>query len=99
MKTIFFRLKVPLFSLSVLLLAGCAGSYETNYVDAEFGQASRAAMDQQIAQPACMNEDKIPDGLTGLSAEELMTGYTGTFSRPTKTTNVFTFGVKTAGEN
>jgi hypothetical protein len=68
-----------------LLLSGCASFEEAYTLDREFGQASQAAWDQQIANPG-VEIAAAPTGQEGITAEEIIGVYNKTFAeKPTKT--------------
>ncbi len=84
--------------LSVLLMmSACAAFEETYYVDREFGLASQAAFDNQIANgenqvaddPPEGVVDDPPKGLEGINAERMMAAHNEAFGKSPQETNVF----------
>ncbi len=64
--------------IAALLLAGCAR--EAYYADREFGKDSTAAFDRMIINKDMPHAGKAPEGLDGIHAEPVMSGYQETFS-------------------
>ncbi|MCA1765483.1 MAG: hypothetical protein LC633_04430 [Desulfobulbaceae bacterium] len=73
-----------------LLLAACSGA---PHVDDEFGMASRQAFEMQIANKDYRHAAKIPEGMTGLVAEEVMEVYTDDFGKESLDVDVFQLGI------
>lgn len=73
-----------------LLLAACSGA---PHVDDEFGMASRQAFEMQIAHKDYRHAAKIPEGMTGLVAEEIMEVYTDDFGKESLDVDVFQLGI------
>jgi len=68
----------------LFLIVGCAPPHETRFVDEEFGKAQLAAWDQQIINHDNPYGTTPPEGMEGISAEELMKVYNDTFTEKTK---------------
>lgn len=81
--------------LIVLLLAGCASFQEAYLLDHEFGRDSAAAWQQQVANPHPAQVGAIPTGLEGITAEELMSIYNGTFAEKPLQQNVLSLTLPT----
>jgi hypothetical protein len=64
-------------SLMLGFLVGCTTN--TPYVDWEFGKASRMAFDKQVADKTYQHADQVPEGIAGLTAEQVMKVYTDDF--------------------
>ena len=75
----------------LLGLGGCACFEEAYIYDREFGQATQATWESQIAHPE-KQETKTPEGLAGITAEELMDVYNGTFAEKPQQLNVLNLG-------
>lgn len=88
---------LTLIIAGALLLAGCASFEEAYYVDREYGQASMASWDQQIAYPDYRFANKAPVGSEGITAEKIMDVYNNTFAEPPKKQDVFQIDL--TGEN
>ncbi len=78
----------------LLVFAGCASMEEAYVLDREFGKAQMAAWDQQIINKNHPHGTISPEGIEGITAEEIMGVYNGTFSEKPEQTNVFNFGVE-----
>jgi hypothetical protein len=79
------------------LLSGCAHnpevSREAQSVDLEWGQAQERTWAQQVAYPEGRSPEKLPEGMEGNTAEEVMGVYNQSFAeRPTRT-QVFQLGI------
>jgi hypothetical protein len=72
-----------------LLLAGCASLEEAYYIDREFGQAQMASWDSQVAYPDNRYADKAPEGVPGITAEEIMSVHNRTFTKEPQQVNIF----------
>ncbi len=57
---------------ALLLLSACAPFKDTPYLEDEFGKASQAAFDAQIVNKCNPNAEKLPVGMAGITAEEVM---------------------------
>lgn len=71
------------------LLAGCASLEEAYYIDREFGQAQMASWDRQVAYPDNRHADKVPEGVAGITAEEVMSVHNRTFAKEPQQVNIF----------
>lgn len=71
-----------LLLLGILTLTGCSAFEEAYYVDREFGKASQAAWDQQIVNKGQPYGDQTPEGMAGVTAEEVINVHTKTFAEP-----------------
>lgn len=89
------KLLVSLLSIAALFLAaGCASFESAYYVDREFGQASQFSWDQQILYPDYRYADVIPEGNTGIVAEEIMTVHVETYKQEPTKVEVFQLGIE-----
>lgn len=79
---------------SAALLSGCATTEEAYYVDREFGMASQAAMDKQVAYTDYRYAEKTPETTEGIVAEEIMDVYTNTFGEEPENVEVFQMGIQ-----
>jgi hypothetical protein len=70
---------LPLIAFG-LLLTGCASFQEAYLLDQEFGKDSEVAWERQVAFPKISSKDQIPVGIEGITAEEIMGVYNGTFA-------------------
>ena len=75
------------------LLGGCASFEEAYYLDREFGMASQAAWDKQVAYPDYRYAAKVPETTEGITAEGIMDTYNNTFSEAPEQINVFQMGL------
>lgn len=71
-----------------LTLAGCT-SYPN--LDREFGQATRTSLKRQVAFPADSHVRKVPEGMGGISAEEVMDTYNQTYAEKWQKTDAYSF--------
>jgi len=78
----------------LFLLAGCASMEEAYILDREFGKAQMAAWDQQIINQNHPHGTIPPEGIEGITAEEIMGVYNGTFAEKPEKTEVLSFGVE-----
>lgn len=76
------------------LLAGCASFQEAYTLDHEFGQASQATWDKQIAYPDHQYAKNTPEEINGITAENIMQVYNDTFSKTPEKVNVFQLGIQ-----
>lgn len=76
------------------LLGGCASLEEAYYMDREFGMASQAAWDKQVAYPDYRYAAKVPETTEGIVAEEIMNVYTDTFGEEPEQIDVFQMGIQ-----
>lgn len=85
-------MKNKLMILALLLSIGGCASFEEAYIyDREFGQATKASFASQIVHPDKQTK-KVPEGLAGITAEELMKVYNGTFAEKPQQINVMSLG-------
>ena len=75
----------------LLGLGGCASFEEAYIYDHEFGQATQATWASQVAHPEALDK-KAPEGLAGITAEELMGVYNGTFGEKPQQLNILNLG-------
>ena len=73
-----------------LLLAGCSSVTEMNRIDQDYGRAARAAWDAQAAGSSA----RAPEGLAGITAEEIMAVYNGTFAEEPTRQEIFQFNIR-----
>ena len=78
-----------------LLLTGCASFQEAYYLDQEFGEDNKAAWNQQIAFPEASPENQALMGIEGITAEEIMGVYNGTFAEKPMQQSILSFGLPT----
>jgi hypothetical protein len=77
---------------AALVLSGCASFEEAYLLDREFGQASLATWNRQIAYPDRQIET-APEGMEGITAEKTIGVHIDTYDqRPTKV-DVFSIGI------
>lgn len=74
--------KLIIIPVAFGFLVGCSSN--TPYVDKEFGEATRMAFEVQIADHTFQHADKVPDGISGLTAEKIMKVYTDDFGEEAK---------------
>ncbi len=79
--------------VALTLLAGCASMEEAYLLDREFGKAQMAAWEQQIAHPNNPYAVQAPEGIEGITAEEVMGVYNGTFAEKPEKSDVFELGI------
>lgn len=77
------------------LLTACAPEAwrEAHYVDREFGKAQQITWDMLVAYPDAPHAAKIPEGMNGIVAEEVMDVYTKAFADRPKKVQVLELGV------
>jgi hypothetical protein len=68
---------VGLLMIVLTLLAGCA-PYAN--LDRQFGRATQASLDQQVAYPDYRYAKGTPEGMAGINAEEVMDIYNQTYA-------------------
>jgi hypothetical protein len=78
---------------AMVLLAGCASMEEAYYVDRELGLAQQVAWDNQVAYPDYRHVAKTPEITEGVTAEEIMSVYNGTFAETPEQVDVFQLGI------
>jgi hypothetical protein len=79
--------------MATVLLAGCASMEEAYYVDREFGLAQQVSWDNHVAYPDYRHVAKVPETTEGITAEEIMNVYNGTFSEAPEKIDVFQLGI------
>jgi hypothetical protein len=75
------------------LLAACAPFEEAYYIEREFGKDSQAAWDAQIVNKDGRYRDRVPEGMSGITAEEVMNVRNQTFAEKPRKTQVFEIGM------
>jgi len=78
---------------AMVLLAGCASMEEAYYVDREYGLAQQVTWDNHVAYPDYRHVAKTPQTTEGVTAEEIMNVYNGTFSEAPEQVDVFQLGI------
>ena len=82
------KLPYTTLALAAALLAGCASP--TPYYDSKYGLAVNDARHRQTLNPqASMNADPVT-GMDGVSANESVERYRGSFKAPEPTFDIFT---------
>jgi hypothetical protein len=76
------------------LLGGCASFKEAYYLDREFGMASQAAWDKQVAYPDYRYAAKVPETTEGITAEGIMDVHNASFGEEPEQINVFQMGLE-----
>lgn len=85
-------MKYRLLIIGFLLgLGGCASFEEAYIYDREFGRATQATWESQVAYPE-NRKMNAPEGLAGITAEELMDVYNGTFGEKPQQLNILNLG-------
>ncbi len=82
----FIAIAIPL-----LVLTGCTAPL----VDAEFGQAQNAVWKSQVIRTEAVQT--IPEGTTGIVAEEIMKADTNSYALKRQKTNVMELGLSGKG--
>ncbi len=82
-----------LFGILVTMAAGCAPFKEAYYLDQEFGRDSRAAWEAQIVHKDPPHLDRIPEGMTGITAEEVMGVQSQMFAEKPRRSQIFELGM------
>jgi len=72
--------RIILAIIGVMLLGGCGIFNEAYVLDNEFGVATRASFDNQIAYPDYRYAGVNPEGLEGINAEGAMDVYNKSFA-------------------
>lgn len=78
---------------ALALLGGCASFEEAYYVDREFGNAQMASWDTLVAYPDYRYASQVPEGIAGITSEEIMGVYNDTFSKAPEKVEVFEFDI------
>ena len=86
--------RLTLIIAALALLAGCASFEEAYHLDREYGLASQAAWDQQVAYPDYRYAVKTPEVTEGIIAEEIMDVYSETFAEEPEDLDVFQLGIE-----
>ncbi|WP_027714259.1 hypothetical protein [Desulfuromonas sp. TF] len=86
--------RLVLIVACMTLLGGCASFKEAYYLDREYGMASQAAWDKQVAYPDYRYAAKVPETTEGITAEEVMDVYNGTFGDVPEEVNIFQMGIE-----
>lgn len=85
-------MKYGVIIIGLLLgISACASLEEAYIYDREFGQATRAALASQIINPDWQTS-KTPEGVEGITAEEVMDVYNQTFAEKPQQFNVLRLG-------
>ncbi|MCK4621469.1 MAG: hypothetical protein KAT62_04555 [Desulfuromonadales bacterium] len=85
-------MKYGVLIIGLLLgVSGCASLEEAYIYDREFGQATQAALASQIVYPD-RQTSKTPEGVEGITAEEIMDVYNETFAEKPQQINILTLG-------
>lgn len=72
-----------LVSLSAILaFTGCASFQEAYHTDQNFGNASEETFAQQIAYPERPYAGETPEGMAGITSEEVMDVHNRTYAAP-----------------
>lgn len=77
----------------LLLLAACAPFEEAYYIEREFSKDSQAAWDAQIVNKDFRYADRVPEGMAGITAEEIMSSHTKTFAEKPSKSKIIEFGM------
>jgi hypothetical protein len=85
--------KILFFAILLITAVGCAPFNEAHYLDEEFGKGSRAAWDAQIVHEDPLNVDRVPEGITGITAEEIMGVRNQTFAEKSTKSKGFEFSL------
>ena len=80
--------------IATALLAGCASFQEAYVLDHEFGQASQATWNKQVAYPDHRYAKNTAENTDGITAENIMKVYNDTFGEAPKKVNVFQLGIQ-----
>jgi hypothetical protein len=65
-------MRIILFGILLITAAGCAPFRDAHYLEQEFGKDSRATWDAQIVHKDPPHGDRVPEGMSGITAEEVM---------------------------
>ncbi len=85
--------RIVLVGILLATAAGCAPFKEAYYLDQEFGRDSRAAWDAQIVNKEPQNLDRIPEGMTGITAEEVMSVRNQMYMDKPRRSAIYEFGL------
>jgi hypothetical protein len=78
---------------ALLFLSACAPFQDTPYLEKEFGKANQAAWDAQIVNKDNPHAEKVPDGMAGITAEEIMGVRNKMFAEQPKKSALFEFNM------
>jgi hypothetical protein len=78
----------------LLFLSACAPFQDTPYLEKEFGKASQAAWDAQIVNKGNPNAEKVPEGMAGITAEEIMGVKNKMFAEKINKSKIYDFGMQ-----
>lgn len=74
-------------------LSGCALFYDAPRISDDYGKAQTASWSRQVAFQTPAAAERIPEGLSGVPAEEIMKIYNESFgNKPTKE-DIFNMGI------
>jgi hypothetical protein len=86
--------RIVLALIAVTALAGCTIFNEAYLLDQEYGDATNASFESQIAYPDYRYANVIPEGMEGVNAEGTMDIYNKSFQEePAREIDLFEFGV------
>lgn len=71
----------------VLSLAGGCAPYAT--LDRHFGETTQASLDKQVAYPTAPSVQKLPKGMAGINAAEVMEVFNKTYTEKPQKTDVY----------
>jgi len=84
---------MTILCLAAGCLSGCAVFYDAPRISEDHGRAQAASWSRQIAFQSPAAVDRIPEGLGGLPAEEIMKNYNQSFGMKPTRENVFELGI------
>lgn len=75
----------------VTVLAGCAPFEDSYYLDREYGKASQAAWDAQVVRKNHPYADRVPEGMPGITSEEVVNIQNKTYAEKPRKSAIFDF--------
>lgn len=78
----------------LLFLTACSPFRDMPYLEKEFGKASQAAWDAQIVNKGNPNAEKVPEGMAGITAEEIMGVKNKMFAEKINKSKIYDFGMQ-----
>jgi hypothetical protein len=85
-----------LFGILLATAAGCAPFKDAYYIEREFGKDSQAAWDALVVNKNSRYGDRMPDGMAGITAEEVISVRNKTFGEKPIQSRIYEFDMGAA---